>query len=546
MKFGPVPLGEASGAVLAHSVRAGDLRIRKGTLLTEAVLADLSKAGLTEVVVAALEPGDMAEDAAATTLAAGFAGRADMHVTDAFTGRVNLIADVPGVLEVDPAAVLAFNSVDAGITIATLADKARVGAGSMLATIKVIPYGVSAAAVAEAAAHLGPESLHVAERKIRSAVLVMTETEAISAKALAKGEAVVQARLAALGVEVRQVVTVAHAEADLAEVLRRAGAVGGSPTLPAGTEIVLILGASATSDVRDVCPAALVAAGGEMLRFGMPVDPGNLLFIGQMGAVPVVGLPGCARSPALNGADWVLERLVSGLDVGDAEIAAMGVGGLLKEIPIRPQPRRGKGNAKATSRVAVILLAAGQSRRMKGVDKLLEPVDGAALLRRSAEVALASRAGDVFVVLPPDGAARAEVLTGLDVALVTAEQAAEGMAASLRAGLAAVPDGVDAVIVALADMPEMQAAGLDALIAGFAPDAGVEICRAVTPEGRAGHPVLFGRRFFESLGALEGDQGARRVVAEAADFVKDIPFAGDAAVLDLDTPEQWAAYRARG
>jgi molybdenum cofactor cytidylyltransferase len=71
----------------------------------------------------------------------------------------------------------------------------------------------------------------------------------------------------------------------------------------------------------------------------MPVDPGNLLFHGHQGGRPVIGLPGCARSPALNGADWVLERLACGIDLTDADIAAMGVGGLLKEIPIRPQAR---------------------------------------------------------------------------------------------------------------------------------------------------------------------------------------------------------------
>ena len=101
----------------------------------------------------------------------------------------------------------------------------------------------------------------------------------------------------------------------------------------------LILTGSATSDLNDTAPQAVRRAGGKVLRFGMPVDPGNLLFLGEISGRPVIGLPGCARSPALNGADWVLERLACGLMVGDAEIAAMGVGGLLKEIPIRPQLR---------------------------------------------------------------------------------------------------------------------------------------------------------------------------------------------------------------
>ena len=105
----------------------------------------------------------------------------------------------------------------------------------------------------------------------------------------------------------------------------------------------------------------------------------------------MVGLPGCARSPAVNGADWVLERLAAGIPVGDAEIAAMGVGGLLKEIAARPQPREGRPEAPGRPRVAAIVLAAGAARRMRGRDKLLEPVGGRPVLRVVAEAARASR-----------------------------------------------------------------------------------------------------------------------------------------------------------
>ena len=109
--------------------------------------------------------------------------------------------------------------------------------------------------------------------------------------------------------------------------------------------LFMVLTGAATSDLHDVAPEAVRAAGGTVARFGMPVDPGNLLFHGRLGARPVIGLPGCARSPALNGADWVLERIACGLEVTDDDIAGMGVGGLLKEIPIRPAPREGRRQA---------------------------------------------------------------------------------------------------------------------------------------------------------------------------------------------------------
>jgi len=106
------------------------------------------------------------------------------------------------------------------------------------------------------------------------------------------------------------------------------------------SDLILILTGSATSDEHDTAPAALRQAGGHVARFGMPVDPGNLLFYGKLGDRPVIGLPGCARSIALNGADWVLSRVVCGCPPNDTDFAQMAIGGLLKEIPTRPQPRR--------------------------------------------------------------------------------------------------------------------------------------------------------------------------------------------------------------
>ena len=222
----------------------------------------------------------------------------------------------------------------------------------------------------------------------------------------------------------------------------------------------------------------------------------------------------------------------------------MGVGGLLKEIPARPQPRAGLPAVPGRPHVAALVLAAGAGRRMRGQDKLLEPVDGRPVVRLVAEAAGASRADEVVVVLPPGADARRAALAGLGAAIVEAPDWAEGMAASLRAGLAAVAARAEAVVVLLADMPEVTARDIDRLIAGFDPEEGREIVRAVAADGAPGHPVLFGRRFFESLAALSGDRGAREVLADAGEFVVEVRLPGQGAVTDLDTPEAWAAWRA--
>ncbi len=539
MFFGAVPTHEAVGAVLAHSIQFGRTKLRKGRCLSAEDIAAISEAGIAELTVARLDEGDMDEDAAASAVAAalvseGAAG--GFSVSAPFTGRVNLFAEAPGVVRIDATAVAALNAVDPAITLATLPDFARVQARQMVATVKIIPYGIEAVKVARAANVLGASSLRLHRFGAMRGSLILTRTPGFKETLLAKGAEAVLARLGALGVELAETpVTVAHESAAVAGAL---GRVQG--------DLVLVLGASATSDAADTCPAGLVAAGGRLVRFGMPVDPGNLLFLGDLGGRHVVGLPGCARSPALNGADWVLERLVAGLPVDDGAIAAMGVGGLLKEIPQRPQPRVGRVTARvpARPRVTALVLAAGASRRMRGRDKLMEPVAGMPVLRRVVEAALASRADRVLVVLPPDAQARRGALAGSAAEIVVAQDAAEGMAASLGAGMRALGEATDAVVILLADMPETEAAGIDRLIAAFDPEERREICRAVAEDGTPGHPVLFGRRFFEALAGLSGDRGARDVVTASPEFIADVAMAGRAPLVDLDTPEDWAAWRA--
>lgn len=330
MRFGPVPLDQALGAILAHSHPGAEGRLRKGTVLTEADLAVLAAEGCAEVVVARLDPGDLDENTAAGRLAAAlvpYPVGQGLALSAAFTGRVNLNATGPGVVMLDPATIHALNRVDPAITLATLPPLCRVTKGTLVGTVKIISYAVDGAALAEAEA-LARSALRVAPVRLRDAGLVLTQVPGQDPKLNAKARRVIAGRLAALGMALADCREVPHDEAAIAAALA---------DLPG--EMALLLTGSATSDLYDTAPQGLRRAGGQVLRFGMPVDPGNLLFLGQLHSRPVIGLPGCARSPALNGADWVLERLACGLTVGDDEIAAMGVGGLLKEIPSRPHLR---------------------------------------------------------------------------------------------------------------------------------------------------------------------------------------------------------------
>lgn len=330
MRFGPVPVDQAEGAILAHSQTVAGRKIGKGRPLTAEDIAALGLAGLAEVTVARPEPGDVAEDAAADLIARALVpdpGSAGLSLSRAHAGRVNLIATGVGIVQLDRAAIGRLNRIDPAITLATLAPFARVSPGALVGTVKIIAYAVPGAALAGATA-TAPGAVSVLPVRRRTASLILTRAAGAGAKLAAKGREAVTRRLERLGITLGEVLRTDH----------RIGPLAAALTSSTG-ELVLILTGAATSDLHDVAPEAVRQAGGTVARFGMPVDPGNLLFLGSLGARPVIGLPGCARSPALNGADWVLERTACGIALSDDDIAEMGVGGLLKEIPSRPQPR---------------------------------------------------------------------------------------------------------------------------------------------------------------------------------------------------------------
>lgn len=328
MKFGPVPVDQAAGAVLAHSVALAKGRLRKGRVLSAEDLDLLRAAGLGRVTVAQLEPGDLSEDAAAQRLADALVPdpeRAGLRLGAASTGRVNIYATGPGVVEVLAARIHALNALHPMITVATVPEWQRMDTRGMVATVKIISYAVPEAAL-EAACLAGQSALRLRRVARQSAQLIQTATE--PGETGEKGQAVTKARLDRLGVEIGPLQVVPHETEALAQAIKASSA-----------DAILILTGSATSDLFDVAPEALRQAGGEVIHFGMPVDPGNLLFFGQLEGRPVIGLPGCARAPAMNGADWVMERLLCGVAVAPGDIAAMGVGGLLKEIPQRGRLR---------------------------------------------------------------------------------------------------------------------------------------------------------------------------------------------------------------
>ena len=538
MIFGEMPLDEAEGAILAHALSGEGFSFRKGRVLDRTDLAAIARSGHASIVAARLEADDVAEDAAAAAIARAIAGD-NLLVSAAFTGRANLYATASGLVVYDPAALDAVNAVDEAITLALLPPHAPVTPRQMAATVKIIPFAVPRLALDAVLARVASMSpfARVAPFRPLHAALVQTRLPGTKPGVLAKTVDATRARLAALGGSLDRDVIVAHDMTAVADALTEAAR--------AGSDLLLVLGASAVVDRRDIVPAAIEAAGGSVAHFGMPVDPGNLLLFGTLDGRPVIGLPGCARSPKLNGFDWVLQRVAAGLPIGRADIMRMGAGGLLSEIPSRPLPRQSAAPAPQPPRqprIAALVLAAGRSSRMAPANKLLIEVDGVPMARRAVDAALASQAVATIAVIGNEAARVRQAFAGCDIAIVENPDFAAGLSSSLRAGLASLPDDIDGVLVLLGDMPRITAAHLDRLIAAFAPDEGRSIC-IPTHRAKRGNPILWDARFLPDMRTLDGDQGARGLIGRHADQVCEVEMPDDAVLLDVDTPGARAALR---
>lgn len=539
MIFGVTPVDQAEGAILAHSHRLPGRNMAKGRRLSSDDVALLRQAGVASVIAARLEAGDVHEDEAARSVAAALCGPG-LSAAAPFTGRVNLVAEQAGVVLVDAERIDRINRVHEAITVATLARYAAAEPRQMVATIKIIPFAAPKQAVDECIAIAGNRpALHLAPFAPKRFGLIQTSVATTKMSMLDKTREVTRGRVTGMGGSLIGERRAAHREADLAaeiEAFKREGC-----------DILLIAGASAIVDRRDVIPAAIERAGGVIDHFGMPVDPGNLMLLGHIGGIQVIGLPGCARSPKFNGFDQVLERMAADLPIGRDEVTQMGVGGLLAEIVSRPQPRNEPlpETMPKAPRVTAIVLAAGRSTRMGANNKLLADVEGQPMLARSLKAVAGSKVDDIVVVLGHEAnqvrRVAEQAVPGNRLRFVVNPDYAQGLSTSLKAGLRVTAQNADAVLVVLGDMPGIAPTEIDKLIAAFNP---VEQRAIVVPtyKGKRGNPILWARRFIPDMMTAAGDVGARHLIGENAELVCEVEMPGEGVLIDLDTPEALAGY----
>ena len=538
MKFGPTPLGQALGALLGHSIRHDKGVFKKGRVLSEDDIVVLRDAGIETVMAARFEDGDIGEDEAAGTLARAIVGRLGI-VAEPFTGRANIFAGRRGIAMIDVTRINQINAIHESLTVATVPAHDLVDERQMLATVKVIPFSVTRETLDRALEMAaGSPVVDVTPLTSKSVGLVLTKLPGMKESLIEKARDAVAERVEGLSGEIGGSVVCDHDTEAVAGAIKSLYVKGLSP--------ILVFGASAIVDRNDVIPSAVLEAGGEVDHLGMPVDPGNLLMLGHIGDYPVVGVPSCARSPKLNGFDWVLQRLMADLPVSADDISGMGVGGLLKEIATRPQPRDKplERDVKKLPNVAAIVLAAGRSTRMGADNKLLLEFAGKPMVRHVVEAVQSSHVRNIVVVTGHEAAHVEEALEGLDVRFVKNDDYAAGISTSLRTGLTGIEGDADAAIVCLGDMPDISASHVDKLIAAFDPKEGRSICVPVTG-GRRGNPTLWAREFFDEMATVKGDVGAKHLIGIHEERVCEVAFDDDGVLTDVDTPEMFEAVRLR-
>jgi molybdopterin biosynthesis enzyme len=348
MKFGPVSVEAAEGKILGHNIAGADGRraLRKGRPLTAADVATLQQLGRQVVYVAELEPGDVEENTAAWRVAQAVSGKG-IRLSGPSTGRVNLLATQLGMLRVDATRLIQLNACE-GITLATLLTHTAVGLSAsgksspltgrkMVGTVKILPFAVPEQTIeaAEALATQNGPLLWIDPLPKRKVALILSGSPTAERRIRHGFIPPLRERLEALDAELCAVEFVPledeRGEGELAEALQQ--------QTTAGMELVILAGETAIMDRYDITPRAIERAGGEVVCFGAPVDPGNLLLLAYQGAVPVLGAPGCVRSPKANIVDWVLPRLLVGDRLSHADIFSLGHGGLLEDVEERPMPR---------------------------------------------------------------------------------------------------------------------------------------------------------------------------------------------------------------
>ena len=536
MKIKNLAPQDSIGVVLAQTYNLPGKIISKGTFVTNEVVGYFKTGNVKTILCAVPEEGDIHEDEAAEAISSAI-DKNHIYADKASTGRVNFKSQSLCLVRYDRDFIKELNLVDESIAFSIVEHNQLLAEGDLIATLKIIPFFMQKKYVDRVIKILAKDELFkIHSLKKKEVILIQTCFEWQKKSIFTATSNVTKARLEALGCSLKKEKLINHDYDTLRAIIR--SSVKNEP------EILLVSGATAITDRSDYIPKAILSEGGEIIQYGLAVDPGNLLLIGKVGNTTVIGMPGCARSPKLNGFDWVLQLLMADIPINREELADMGAGGLLMEIASRPLPRAlAKSVSKREKKVMGVILAAGNSTRMGKDNKLLKNVGDAPLIRNTAIEMLKSDLDTCSIVLGYQSDKVAAVIKDLDIRLILNPMWEEGQASSLRAAINTLDATYSDLLIMLGDLPGIKSSHINSIIEEhLLTDNRKSKITIPSFKGQKGNPVIWGRSFFHDLSNLEGDVGGRTLFSEHPAAINILEMDDPWVVKDADTPEDFENY----
>lgn len=322
-----VPVEEAVGLPLAHDIteivpgkRKGPA-FRRGHVVRQEDIPRLLDVGKAHLYIMELEEGQLHEEDAARRLARAAAGP-NIRLTDPVEGRVNLVAEVPGLLKIDSDLLYRFNALG-DLILATLPTNRYVGKGEVLAGTRTIPVVVKEDLVKKAEAVCREKPIvSILSMPSRRVHLIVTGSEVFTGRIKDGFEPVVRRKVSEMGSDLE---TVKFAPDDPAKISAHI-----KDSHQAGAEIILVSGGMSV-DPDDLTPEGIRQSGAKVECHGFPVLPGSMFLIAYLKETPVLGLSGCVIHDPVTAFDMLLPRLLAGEKISRSDIITMGHGGLQKK-----------------------------------------------------------------------------------------------------------------------------------------------------------------------------------------------------------------------
>ncbi len=328
MKFKKVLTTKAINKILAHNVLLDKAILKKGEVLSNANIISLINNNINKVTTISIDENDVMENDAALKIAKLLSG-SNIIITNVSNGRANLYSQKDGLLVAEKKIVTKLNLLSSEIVISTLSPNHIVKKGQLIGNVKIIPYAVNKK-ILKKFSELDDQCLgflSINPIAIKKISLIITKENNTNVKIIKKIEREIKNRLDNFGIKITRKDIISHDADILVTILKK--------HMSSQSELILIYGATSIVDIKDIVPASIKSLKGDILSFGIPVDPGNLLLLGSIANKKIIGVPGCAKSPKINGFDWILEYAICKKEITKRTIAAMGSGGLLRENYIK-------------------------------------------------------------------------------------------------------------------------------------------------------------------------------------------------------------------